>query len=86
MCYHYLAISQVSLNNVATFYLTDEELENLGRGALYRAAREGDVENGSFLCGEIAGLVNKEQSAAEIITEMCSQAEALLKGAASLVR
>lgn len=66
--------------------VTDEELENLGRGALYRAAREGDVENGSFLCGEIAGLVNKEQSAAEIITEMCSQAEALLKGAASLVR
>ena len=50
------------------------------------AAREGDEQNGSFMCGQIAGLVNKEQPAAEIIREMFAQAEELLKGAAQWVR
>ena len=49
-------------------------------------AREGDEQNGSFMCGQIAGLVNKEQPAAEIIREMFAQAEELLKGAAQWVR
>lgn len=38
------------------------------------------------MCGQIAGLVNKEQPAAEIIREMFAQAEELLKGAAQWVR
>lgn len=66
--------------------ITDTELEQFGRGALYRAAREGDVETGSFLCGEIAGLVTKEQSAKEIIEEMCAEAEQLLKEGATWVK
>ena len=65
---------------------TAEELEKMGVGAMRKAAREGDEQNGSFMCGQIAGLVNKEQPAAEIIREMFAQAEELLKGAAQWVR
>lgn len=65
---------------------TAEEFEKMGVGAMRKAAREGDEQNGSFMCGQIAGLVNKEQPAAEIIREMFTQAEELLKGAAQWVR
>ena len=41
--------------------ISDEELEAMGRGALYRAAVEGDEKTGDFLAGQIAGMVNKEQ-------------------------
>ena len=63
-----------------------EEFERLGVGAMRKAAREGDEQNGSFMCGQIAGLVKKEQPAAEIIREMFTEAEALLKGAAQWVK
>ena len=66
--------------------ISDEEREELGRGALYRAAVEGDEKTGDFLAGQIAGMVNKEQPAAEIISEMFSEAEEVLKGAAKWVR
>lgn len=59
----------------------DEELEKMGGGALYRAAVEGNMETGSILAGQIAGLVTREMPAAEIITEVCGVAEALLRGA-----
>lgn len=61
--------------------MSDEELEKLGVGALYRAAVEGDEKTGDFLAGQIAGMVNKEQPAAEIIREMFTEAEAVLKTA-----
>lgn len=61
--------------------ISDEELEALGRGALYRAAVEGDEKTGDFLAGQIAGMVNKEQPAAEIIREMFQEAEEVLKNA-----
>ncbi|MCH3971957.1 MAG: enoyl-[acyl-carrier-protein] reductase FabK [Oscillospiraceae bacterium] len=63
-----------------------EDLEKRGVGALRRAAVEGDEINGCFLAGQIAGLVKEEQPAAEIIQETCTQAEALLKGAAKWVK
>ncbi|WP_368489194.1 enoyl-[acyl-carrier-protein] reductase FabK [Clostridium sp. BJN0013] len=47
-----------------------EEYEELGKGALAKAVVEGDVENGSVMAGQIAGLVNKEQSCSEIIEEI----------------
>lgn len=61
--------------------ISDEELEALGRGALYRAAVEGDEKTGDFLAGQIAGMVNKEQPAGEIIREMFQEAEEVLKNA-----
>lgn len=61
--------------------VTREELEKFGAGALRRAAREGDAQNGCFLAGEIAGLVKKEQTAKEIIEEIFGEAEKILGGA-----
>jgi len=52
-----------------------ETLEELGRGCLQKAVKEGDIEMGSILAGQIAGLVKKEQSCKEIIEEMFTQAE-----------
>lgn len=66
--------------------ISDEELEKLGSGALYRAAVEGDEKTGDFLAGQVAGMVNKEQPAAEIIQEMFQEAEEVLKGAAKWVK
>ncbi|MDR1136287.1 MAG: enoyl-[acyl-carrier-protein] reductase FabK [Clostridiales Family XIII bacterium] len=39
-------------------------------GTLKAAAKDGDVVNGSVMAGQIAGLVKKEQKAADIIREM----------------
>ncbi|MCD8309450.1 MAG: enoyl-[acyl-carrier-protein] reductase FabK [Clostridia bacterium] len=66
--------------------VTAEELDLLGRGALRRAAKEGDTETGSFLCGEVAGLVTKKESAADIVRSVCEEAELLFKGAAQWVK
>ena len=61
--------------------ISDNDLENMAVGALRLAAVEGDEKNGCFLAGQIAGMVNKEQSAKEIIEEICTDAEKILKGA-----
>ena len=61
--------------------MPDEELENLAVGALRIAVKEGDLETGCFLAGQIAAMVKKEQSAAEIVEEIMTEAEQILKGA-----
>ena len=40
---------------------TQEEIEELGAGALRNAVVDGDVEYGSVMAGQIAGLVRKEK-------------------------
>lgn len=57
-----------------------DKLEELGTGSLRRAVIDGDGETGSFMAGEIAGMVKKEQPAAEILAEVYSQADKLLNG------
>lgn len=64
---------------------TDEEIMAFGTGALRKAVKEGDWENGSFLCGQVAGLVDKEQTCQEIIQEIMAEAEQLLKNAAQRI-
>ncbi len=66
--------------------ISDEALEAMGVGALRLAVKEGDIENGSFLAGQIAALVNKPQTAAEILREVTAEAEQILKGADRWVR
>lgn len=56
-----------------------EELEKLGTGALKKAVVDGDVDNGSVMSGQIAGLINKEQTAKEIIDELFTGADERLK-------
>lgn len=66
--------------------ISNEELEKMGAGALRLAAVEGDEKRGSFMSGQIAALVKKEQPAAEIIKEMFGEAEKLLLGANKWVK
>lgn len=56
-----------------------EELEHLTLGALRKAVVEGDTVNGTLMAGQIAGLVSKEQTCAEMIREIMDQADTLLK-------
>ena len=66
--------------------VSNEELEKYGTGALRRAVVEGDVETGSLLCGEIAGLVKERRSCKEIITDITSECERLLCGGRTWVK
>jgi enoyl-[acyl-carrier protein] reductase II len=59
--------------------ITPEEFEELTVGALRKAAVDGDIAEGSFLCGSIAGMIERVQPAGEIIEEMFKQAQKLLK-------
>ena len=65
--------------------MSDEDLEALGVGTLRAAVKDGDEEKGSFLAGQIASMVKKEQPAAEIIKEIMEEAEPILKGASKWV-
>lgn len=58
---------------------TQEQLEAMGAGALRRAAVEGDVKNGSCMCGQIAGLVKTEESCETIVHGICEDAVRLLR-------
>ena len=66
--------------------MPDEELEQLGTGALRLAVQDGDAENGCFLSGQIAAMVKKEQPAAEIIKEVMEEAEPILLRASQWVK
>ena len=66
--------------------IPDEELEQLAVGALRLAAKEGDEKRGCFLAGQIAGMINKEQSCKEIITEIFEETETILNGAKQWVK
>ena len=58
-----------------------EELEQMGVGALRKAAVDGNLDEGCFLAGQVASMVREIRPAREIIPPMFAQAEALLKGA-----
>ncbi|MBE7013467.1 MAG: enoyl-[acyl-carrier-protein] reductase FabK [Ruminococcaceae bacterium] len=66
--------------------ISDEELENMAVGSLRAAVVDGDEKKGCFLAGQIAGMVNKEQSAGEMIEEIFSRAESILNGGAKWVK
>ena len=55
-----------------------EELEQLTLGSLRKAVQDGNLEEGSFLCGAIAGMVKEIKPCRTIIEEINSQAEKLL--------
>ena len=65
--------------------MSDEELEALATGALRRAVQEGDNEKGCFLAGQVASRVKEVQPAAEIIRDVISGAETVLKGASKWI-
>jgi enoyl-[acyl-carrier protein] reductase II len=54
-------------------------IEQLGSGALYRAVVEGDVVKGAVMAGQIAGLIKKRQTAAEIIQELMQELQEVIE-------
>ena len=57
-----------------------EELETMGAGTLRIAAREGDVDNGSVMIGQIAGMIKDIKSVDEIIQDIVNGIPAVLRG------
>ena len=66
--------------------MPDEELEALATGALRLAVREGDLEKGCFLSGQIAAMVKEVQPAADIINDVVDGAEVVLGRADAWVK
>ena len=58
--------------------ITPDEFEEITLGSLRKAVQDGNLEEGSFLCGLIAGMVKDVKPCKEIIEEMVAQAEKLL--------
>mgnify|MGYP000851443989 CR=1 FL=1 len=56
-----------------------EELENLGAGTLRKAAIDGDVKEGSVMIGQIAGMLHDVKPCKEIITDIMTEAETVIK-------
>ncbi|MDA9472415.1 enoyl-[acyl-carrier-protein] reductase FabK [Enterococcus sp. 5H] len=61
---------------------TDPDLakfDELGQGALRKAVVEGDIDHGSIMAGQIAGLINKEETAKEIIDSFIIETKEIIK-------
>ncbi len=55
-----------------------EEFETLAVGGLRRAVYDGDLETGSLMAGQIAGMIREIKPVREIIREMVDQATRIL--------
>ena len=58
--------------------LDGAEQELRHAGSLRRAAIDGDLETGSFMAGEVAGMVHERGSAAEVVHGLMAEAETIL--------
>ncbi|GAI52750.1 unnamed protein product, partial [marine sediment metagenome] len=58
--------------------ISKEELDLLGRGRVYEGLIEGNLEEGSLLSGQIAGLINEIKPVKSIIEEMVAEAETVI--------
>lgn len=52
-----------------------EEMERLTLGSLRKAVMDGDIENGSVMMGQVAGLCNKKCSIKEILSQLINDAK-----------
>lgn len=57
---------------------TPEEFELLSIGSLRKAVVDGNLDEGSFMSGQIAGMIKEIKPVEEIIKEMFNEAEKLL--------
>jgi enoyl-[acyl-carrier protein] reductase II len=62
------------------------ELEKLGVGKMRLAMLDGDIEWGSLMCGQGAGMVTRIQPAAEIIEELIDGANVIIDRLAQTAR
>lgn len=70
-----LAKEMLSIEKNATAEEAQAVIDKLGLGSLGAAVFDGDMDRGSIMSGQIAGIVKKEQPAAEMIAEMFKEAE-----------
>lgn len=81
---------RVLKNRMVTEYLALErkgatlaELETITLGALRRAVFDGDVERGSLMAGQVAGMLHEIRPVREIFWELCEGARQVLAAANS---
>lgn len=63
--------------------IPDEEILEFGAGSLKKAVVDGDLKGGSFMAGQIAGLIKEQRPAKAIVESMVNEAEALLSKASN---
>lgn len=56
---------------------TLEDYEALGRGSLYQSVILGDLDKGSFMAGQIAGLVSKRGTCLELMTHLLKDVKSI---------
>ncbi|WP_243138045.1 enoyl-[acyl-carrier-protein] reductase FabK [Heliorestis acidaminivorans] len=61
-----------------------EEFEKLGVGKLRMAMIEGDVDYGSVMAGQVAGMICKEQKSSEIIQEIMEEAKVVFSNMSAI--
>ncbi len=66
--------------------LTPEQFEEVTLGSLRKAVQDGNLEEGSFLCGAIAGMINDIKPCDAIVREIMEQAEKLMRNAYFVMR
>ena len=76
---------RVLKNKMSRAYLAEEkrgatleELEQLTLGGLCRAVLEGDMERGSVMCGQVAGMLHEVRPVRTILEELYSGAKSVL--------
>lgn len=57
-----------------------EELEYLTLGALKKAVVDGDIQDGSVMSGQIAGMIKEELSCKEVMDQLVEETDVLMKG------
>lgn len=68
-----------SLVKMESEEVSREEFEMRTAGSLRKAVIDGNVEEGTFMAGQIAGMVHQIASSEEIIKKLMSESEDLLK-------
>jgi enoyl-[acyl-carrier protein] reductase II len=58
---------------------TAEEMEALGIGSLAKAVWEGDIDRGSLMAGQSAGLITELMTCREVMEKLSTEAEEVLK-------
>ncbi len=71
--------SKMLANGEKNGSLTPEQFEEVTLGSLRKAVQDGNLEEGSFLCGAIAGMINDIKPCEAIVKELMEQAERLIK-------
>ena len=65
-------------NAIAMNETLSDEIRAFGTGSLRKAVFDGDLAGGSFLAGEVAGMIRKTEPAAAIVEDIIGGAEKLL--------